>query len=177
MRACATRRETQRDRVLEPDELAAVWRASGEWKRRRQSIQMLILTAARRGEVATARWQDVDLERRLWTVPREMTKADRVHEVPLSDLAMEILGSVPRNSELVFPYRGGDSLSGASAGSKRSWTSCRGVGDWRIHDLRRTAASGMARLGHPPHVIAALLNHAPASDHGHHRHLQPASIW
>src|SRR5688500_5791906 len=78
---------------LEPDELGAVWRAAEALQSPiGQLIRLMTLTAARRGEVAAMRWQDVDLERRLWTIPKELNKAGRAHEVPLSDLAIEVLG-------------------------------------------------------------------------------------
>ena len=63
-------RENARDRVLEPEELVAVWQASEALQPPfRQVVQLLAVTAARKGEVVTMRWQDLDLERRLWTVP------------------------------------------------------------------------------------------------------------
>ena len=70
----------------------------------RQIVQLLAVTAARKGEVVNMRWQDLDLERRVWTVPKELNKAGRVHEVPISDLAMEIIMTLPRVGDgLVFP--------------------------------------------------------------------------
>jgi integrase len=166
----APTREVARDRVLTPDELAAVWRASEALKWPfRQIVQLLAVTAARKGEVVNMRWQDLDLHQRLWTVPKEMNKAGRLHEVSLSDLAMEIIKSLPPVGDgLVFPARRVGSRNPVSGFSKIKARLDKNVGfsDWRLHDLRRTAASGMARLGHPPHVVAAVLNHAPASTMG-----------
>jgi integrase len=167
----APTREVARDRVLEPDELAAVWQASEalQWPFR-QIVQLLAVTAARKGEVTHMRWQDINLEQRLWTVPKELNKSHRVHEVPLSDLAMEILIGLPRvgTGSLVFPANRVGSTNPVSGFGKIKARLDRlsGVENWRLHDLRRTAASGMARLGHPPHVIASVLNHAPASTLG-----------
>jgi integrase len=166
----APTREVARDRVLESAELAAVWRASEalQWPFR-QIVQLLAVTAARKGEVVNMRWQDLDLERRLWVVPREMTKAGRLHEVPLSDLAMEIIEGLPRVGDgLVFPARKAGSANPVSGFSKikTRLDQMSEVDNWRVHDLRRTAASGMARLGHPPHVVAAVLNHSPGSTMG-----------
>jgi integrase len=114
-------------------------------------------------------WPDLDLESRLWMLPRELVKADRAHEVPLSPLALEILDGLPRIGEgLVFPanrHGSANPVSGFSR-AKARLNQLSGVTGWRLHDLRRTAASAMAGLGHPPHVVAAVLNHAPASTHG-----------
>jgi integrase len=166
----APTREVARDRVLRPDELAAVWRASEalDWPFG-PIVQLLALTAARKGEVVTMRWADLDLEARLWTVPKEMTKAGRVHEVPLSDLAMEVIAQLPRFGDgLLFPARKAGSTNPVSGFSKikARLDQSSGIEDWRIHDLRRTAASGMARLGHPPHVVASVLGHSPGSTMG-----------
>lgn len=165
----APAREQSRDRVLSDAELVAVWRAAGEmgwpWS---PFIRLLVLLGQRRDEVASMRWQDLDTERRLWTMPRAMTKADREHEVPLSDLALEVLADLPRMGELVFPANRAGSANPVSGFSKAKSRLDRlsGVTGWRFHDLRRTAASGMARLGHPPHVVAAVLNHSPGATQG-----------
>jgi integrase len=163
-------RETSRDRVLDADELAAIWHAadvmSWPWA---PFVKLLITTAQRRDEVARMAWPDLDLERRLWTLPRELTKADRVHEVPLSRLALELIEGMPRlGHRLVFPANRHGSANPVSGFSKmkRRLDQLSGVSEWRLHDARRTAASGMARLGHPPHVVAAILNHSPGSTQG-----------
>jgi integrase len=166
----APAKERSRDRVLEDEELAAIWSACDGlgwpwWA----LVRLLIVTGQRRDEVAHMAWPDLDLERRLWTLPRELTKADRAHEVPLSELAVEILAGMPRlGDRLVFPanrHGSRNPVSGFSGMKRRLDTLCRVTG-WRLHDLRRTAASGMARLGHPPHVVTAILNHSPGSTMG-----------
>jgi integrase len=159
--------EVARDRVLPPDELAAVLLASTALQSPGQQIvPLLVVTAARLGEVVHMRREHLDLDRRLWTVPADMNKAGRIHEIPLSDLAMEIIGEPGEG--LVFPARSSNRLKPVSSfgRTKARLDQLSGVTDWRLHDLRRTAASGMARLGHPPHVVAAILNHAPASTMG-----------
>jgi integrase len=156
--------------VLVQDELAAVWRACDAlgWPFG-PLVQLLIVTAQRRDEVARMAWPDLDLERRLWTLPRKLTKADRVHDVPLSGLALEIIEGLPRIGDgLAFPANRARSTRPVSGFSKAKARLDRlsGVAGWRLHDLRRTAASEMARLGHPPHVVAAILNHSPGSTQG-----------
>jgi integrase len=176
-----------RDRVLTEPELAAVWAACGTlgWPFG-PLVRLLILTGQRRNEVAWMRWRDVDLQQNVWTLPRELTKSDRAHVVPLSDPAKEIIAGLPRLAELVFPAnREGSShpVSGFSRAKARLDAEmlrllrkhATGQGQeptkvelkpWRLHDLRRTAASGMARLGAPPHVIGHALNHVPAASLG-----------
>jgi integrase len=166
----APAKERSRDRVLEDEELASIWNACDglgwPW---RDLVRLLIVTGQRRDEVAHMAWPDLDLERRLWMLPRELTKADRAHEVALSELAVEILAGMPRLSNgLVFPANRHGSRNPVSgfSGMKRRLDKLCGVVGWRLHDLRRTAASGMARLGHPPHVVTAILNHSPGSTMG-----------
>jgi integrase len=164
-------RETTRDRVLTDDELAAVWNAAGKmgwpWT---GFIRLLMATAQRRDEVSQMPWSEIDVERRLWTIPAERTKAERVHDVPLSDLALSIIGDLPRigDSGLVFPANrasSGNAISGFSK-MKRRLDQLSVVSGWRLHDLRRSAASVMAQLGHPPHVVGGVLNHTPGSTMG-----------
>jgi integrase len=127
-----------------------------------------VLTAQRRGEVAAMRWQDVSHNQALWTLPREQTKADRIHDVPLSAPALAILAELPRfvGTDLVFPASRGSLPVRDFAHIKVKLDRMCGVENWRYHDLRRTAADGMARLGHPPHVVAAILNHSPGASMG-----------
>jgi integrase len=161
-------KEIARDRVLEDEEVAAIWKACGSLGFPFGPLmRMLMITAQRRGEVAGMRRLDVDIARAIWTLPREQTKAGRLHTVPLSDLALDTLAGTPRlhDGELVFSV-GGLGRPGGWSRAKAQLDGVAGVTGWRLHDLRRTAASTMARLGHPPHVVAAVLNHAPGSTQG-----------
>ncbi len=160
-------KERSRDRILDDGEVAAVWQACDTlgWPFGR-FVQLLLATAQRRDEVAHMAWSDIGLERKLWILPHALTKADRAHEVPLSTLAMEIIGSLPRVGDgWLFPANRVSSIRPLSGFSKfkPKLDQLSGVAGWRLHDLRRTASSGMARLGHPPAVVAAILNHAPGS--------------
>ncbi len=152
-------KEKSRDRVLSDDEIVALWTA---WDRMGWpfglAFKLMLVTGQRRNEVARMRWADVDLDKALWTLPREATKADRRHEVPLTDLARDILSAVPRNGEYVFTTNGRTPISGFSRAKKRC-DELSGVKDWHLHDLRRTVASNLARLGVPPHITDKILNH------------------
>ena len=70
------------------------------------ALEFTILTAARRGESLNAHWDEIDLEKKLWTVPAGRMKAGREHTVPLSDRAVEILEALPRSGKFVFAKEG-----------------------------------------------------------------------
>jgi integrase len=155
--------EKSRDRVLDDTELKLVWEAASQVGYPFGTMtQLLIATGQRRDEVAKMRWEEVDFGRRLWTLPRERVKADRPHEVPLSTIALEVLKAVPRlaGSPYVLTTNGAAPSSGF-AKNKRKLDGClpADMTPWRLHDLRRTCASGLARLGVPVHVTEAVLNH------------------
>ncbi len=152
-----------RDRVLSKDELTAVWKAAEDQGDTFGIIvHLLILTAQRRGEVCAMQWGEIDFGQKVWTIPGDRTKNGKTHVVPLSDTVIEILTALPRfNSPYVFPARGklDQPYSGYSKG-KRALNEAVGIDDWTLHDLRRTAATGMAQLGVEPHVVECILNHS-----------------
>jgi integrase len=118
-------------------------------------------------------WSELDLDTKVWTIPRERTKNDMAHEVPLSDPAIEILRSMPKISgraRYVFTTTGTTPVGGFSRAKDRLDTAVSAMTDraeslarWTFHDLRRTAASGMARLGINLPVIEKVLNHTSGS--------------
>lgn len=153
-------KEQSRDRILSDDEVCTIWKAcDGMGWPFGPAFLLMLITGQRRTEVARMRWSDIDIDSGNWTLPREATKSDRLHEVPLSALAMEILASVPKTGEYVFSTTGRTPISGYSRAKKRC-DALSDATDWRLHDLRRTAASGMARLGVGPHVVEKVLNHS-----------------
>jgi integrase len=138
------------------------------------------LTGQRRGEVVGMRWDEVDLERKVWSLPASRTKNKRAHELPLSSAATDILTSLPRienKAGLVFPARAsrGEKVGPVSAHSKAKVSLDRAIAElaeaegspplaqFGLHDLRRSTASGMARLGVDLHVIERCLNHVSGS--------------
>ena len=155
-------KETQRERTLSDDEIKAIWEACPALGYPfGPLVRLLLVTAQRREEVAGMRWSDIDLEAALWTLPREMTKADRVHEVPLSPLAREIIGALKQGGVylLTSGRRGDKPVSGFSV-AKRRLDKLSGVTGWRLHDLRRTAGTNMARLKVADSTISRVMNHA-----------------
>lgn len=154
-------KEESRDRVLDDDEIARLLRACrNDVYPFRQFVPTLLATAQRRGELAEMRWSEVDLEAKVWVIPAERSKNGKPHVVPLSTFAREVLDEVPRflDCDYVFTTTRRSPVSGFSKMLRRLSEGSQ-TSDWRLHDLRRTAASGMARAGVAPHVVEKVLNH------------------
>ena len=145
------RQETPRDRVLNDDELKRVWLATND-DTHGIILKLLILTAQRRGEIAGLRWEEIDFDRGIISLPGSRTKNGRPHTIPMSPTTTALLEGVPRDAETVFTFRGWDF-------AKRRLDERAGIAPWVVHDLRRSAATGMANLGIQPHVIETILNH------------------
>ena len=150
-----------RDRTLSEAELGAVLGALGS-DPFSDIVRLLVLTGQRRTEIGSLRWNEVDFERGLIVLPPERSKNHRQHEFPISSQVRAIIERQPRRNEWLWG---------------RTWTSwtrakadldarLNGVGAWRLHDLRRSAATGMAELGVLPHVIEAVLNHVSGHKSG-----------
>jgi integrase len=160
--------EHVRDRVLSDDELPKVWRAAAELKWPFGPIvQLLILTGQRRDEVAGMHWSEIDLGAKLWTLPRGRVKNDSGHTVPLSAQAIAIIERLPRTKgvSLVFSTTGYTAVSGFS-NAKEKLDAKLDAPDWRLHDLRRSVATGLQRLGVRLEVTEAVLNHVSGSRRG-----------
>lgn len=155
-------KHSSRSRVLADAELMKVWHAfDAEGYPFGYLGKLLVLTAQRRGEVTEMRWSQINMERKTWTIPAELAKNGCMHVLPLSDAALAILKKVPRLSDQrVFPARNNDTnaISGFTR-AKRRFDKLSGVGEWTIHDVRRTVATGLAQLSVAPHVIERVLNH------------------
>lgn len=163
--------EKSRDRVLDADELGIVWRAAGGlgWPYG-DIVRLLILTGARRDEVAHATWDEIDLKTKTWTIPAERSKNRRAHVVPLSPAAVEIIEALPRFEGGKFLFAPGaappSGFSKAKAKLDAAIVEMNGgepIPHFVIHDLRRSAASGMASIGIDLHVIERVLNHVSGS--------------
>jgi integrase len=151
-----------RERVLDDTEIAAVWRATGDDDDFGKIVRLLILLGQRRSEIGGICWSEIDTERGIWTIPAARTKNGRQHALPLSGLALSIIGSVPERV-------GRDCLFGERAdGGFTLWAEGKVALDaylrdqvrpWTLHDLRRSAATRMCDLGVMPHVVEQILNH------------------
>jgi integrase len=163
--------ERSRDRVLADDELVEIWNASRDDDYGR-IVRLLILTGQRREEVGAMAWNEINLTNSQWSLPGARTKNRLPHDVPLSDAAAAILLSTP-------PLVRRDLIFGTGSGGFSGWSRAKAALDarikkarfehlgkraeeispWRVHDIRRTVATGMANIGVQPHIIEATLNH------------------
>ncbi len=146
------------ERFLSDEELPIVWPVLS------QPLRLMLVTAQRPGEVCAMRWQDVDLDKAVWTLPGlpadgwPGTKNDNTHDVPLSPPAMAILNGLdPQATGPVFPNRLGQPIK--IPVTTRLWTKL-DIPRFRPQNLRATAATGMDQLGISEEHIARVLNHS-----------------
>ena len=155
----APKREMARDRVLDDNELARIVGAARQLDGPYGAIvEFLALTGQRREEVARLTWEELDLASQMWMLPGPRTKNGKSHIVHLSKEVIAVLMRRPRLGRFVFSVSGEKPFQSFSA-AKRELDQLSGVSHWRLHDLRRTCVSGMARLGISPHVADKVLNH------------------
>jgi integrase len=167
-----------RDRVLSDEEIARIWVGAEDlgWPFA-GLFRMLLLTGQRRDEVASLSWSELDRGQAMWSLPASRSKNKKPHLVPLSKQAISVLDELaggddwPRQG-LVFSTTGKTPVSGFSKAKKRldEWLAL-ALGDrqlepWRTHDLRRTVATGLQRLGVRFEVTEAVLNHLSGARSG-----------
>jgi integrase len=155
--------EIARDRVLTDQELASLWLACDQVPYPHGPFaKTLLLTAQRRSEVAGMRWSEI--EGKEWLLPGTRTKNGRTHSVPLSAAAKTVLDGIPRiEGDFVFTVTGKAPIMGFSE-AKAAIDACMPpIPRWVFHDLRRTAATGLARLGVSLPTVERLLNHSGGS--------------
>jgi integrase len=152
-----------RERVLSPEELRKLWRALGD-DDFSNVVRLLLLTGQRRNEIGKLAWSEIDLARKMIVLGPARTKNSRQHELPLSAQAVAIIEGLPRrnSSEFLFAKRGFTNWDLA----KQELDGRAGIAPWRLHDLRRTMATGLGELGILPHVIEQALNHVSGAKAG-----------
>jgi integrase len=150
-----------RDRVLSGDELAKIWKACGD-DHYGKIVRLLILLGARRQEIGGLAHSECDLDgpQPSWTLPAARSKNGKAHKLPLMPMALAVIRSLPRlaTRDRLFGTSAAYGFS-AWAKGKRPLDQRSGVGNWTIHDLRRSTATGMADIGIAPHIIEHILNH------------------
>jgi integrase len=152
-------KEVARDRVLNDQELAQIILAARKIGGAYGGIvEFLALTGQRREEVAGMTFDELDLAQRVWVLPKARTKNAKAHVIHLSEQSIAALKRAARRGPFVFSVVGTKPFQEFSK-AKSSLDQRSGVMGWRLHDLRRTCVSGMARLGVAPHVADKILNH------------------
>jgi integrase len=155
-----------RQRVLNDDELRAVWRVCERLATPHALLcQLLLVTIQRRSDVALACWREFDLDEKFWEIPAERFKSNRKHIVPLSQLALDILAKLPEEGRLF-------SITGFSKSKRRldklvlaelrKLNTRATLPNWTLHDLRRTGRTRLSEkaLGVPYEVREAVIGHA-----------------
>lgn len=173
------RREQGRDRFLTDAELVALFKALEHEPSRIAAcaIALLAATGARRGEALGAKWEHIDVERRIWTVP--LSKSGKRRHIPLSDAALRILARVPRvdGSPWIFP---GSKPAKPIADLRKVWTRVKkraGIeGDFCLHQLRHTYASRLVGQGRSLYEVGQLLGHAGTTMTMRYAHLAPQRL-
>jgi integrase len=160
-------KENSRTRVLSNAELRAIWNACRD-DAFGAIVKLLLLTGQRKSEIGLLRWDEVRDEQ--IALPGERTKNKRDHAVPLSDAAKTILDKfcVDGRAHVFGRYDtgfGGWNTAKLELDARIAKTG-KALPHWTLHDLRRTAATGMAELGVQPHIIEAVLNHASGHKRG-----------
>lgn len=154
--------ESKRERYYNEHELQALWPAFETLDPPISSVfKILLLCGQRSTETRWMKWENI--ENGVWTIPKSLSKSDREHTVPLSDYVVDELNSIAQltgNCKYVFesPRIPGQPVewlrSAVQAIRKES-----GISDFKVHDLRRTAATFMARLGADRTTLGKILNH------------------
>jgi integrase len=162
-----------RTRVLSDDEIRTLWselpKTLTKSKSCQRIIQLCLVTAQRVGEVAGMRRAELDLTRREWHLPGARTKNGHAHCVALSDLAIRIISEAladAGNSPFVFTSNGGALPAMAVARTILRAQERFAIAQWSAHDLRRSAITGMARLGVAPIVLGHIANHRTTTKAG-----------
>jgi integrase len=159
----------QRNRVLTDEEVRRVWAAAEDTPYPYGPlVKLLLLTGQRRGEIAGARWSEVDLERAVLEVPAERMKADAAHVVPLTPAAIDVLVALPRFAAGDFVFAGQTGAKPFSGFSKAKQRLDELIGDiepYVLHDLRRTVRTRLAELGITPFVGELVIAHRQVGVH------------
>lgn len=177
--------ERSRERILTDEEIRLFWKATTGFDHPFAPMwRLLLLTGQRRNEIAGMKWDELALEgeQPTWTIPRDRTKNANEHLVPLSGAALDIITALPKigKAGFVFTTTGETPVSGFSRSKSRLDAAMLAIvkkeaeaaGEdpkkvkltpWTLHDLRRTMASGMARLNINLPVIEKCLNHISGS--------------
>lgn len=165
--------ESPRERVLSDDEISTLWDALPAAMAKsltcQRIIRLCLVTGQRVGEVSGMSCDELDLAARTWTLPGVRTKNAHPHLVPLSDMAVSIVEEALADAAghpFVFPAGAGPLAPSAVSRTIGRAQARMGISHWTAHDLRRTALTGMAKLGVSPVVLGFVANHRTVTHGG-----------
>jgi integrase len=184
----STKKETNSTRTLADSEVKAFWKACDKIDAANLSsvrfgamFKLLLLTGARRNEVAGIRFDEISDD--VWTIPAERAKNGRALRVHLTPTAKAIIESVPRIEGCAYVFGpSGEACGFGYSKAKQRLDEVAKIGEaWRLHDLRRTMRTGLARLGVAQDIAERCINHPPAGlvgTYDQHKHAKPmAEAW
>ena len=172
------------ENVLTPDELQRLLGILNNPKERRETvshvIKFLLFTGARVNEALHARWSDIDLTHRTWTVQATNSKSKRRRSIPLNDAAMALLAELApkRRSEWLFNSRHGDGR-GRMTTIDKVWQQIRaeaGLPSFRLHDLRHNFASMLVNSGRTLYEVQQILGHSDSKVTERYAHLSTKTL-
>jgi integrase len=134
-------------------------------------VALLLLTGCRKRELLDAKWEEVNLDKKVWRIPT--SKAGKPRHVPLSEDAIAVLEAIPRFEECPFIVPNPDTLK-PFLSIYHSWDTARraaGLPDVRMHDLRHSAASNLVNSGQSLYVVAKVLGHSQTRTTERYAHL------
>jgi integrase len=160
-------KQQSRARILDDDEIRAIWNVAGDAGRFGAIVKLCLLTAQRRTKVSAIKWSDISVDG-VWTIAQEAREKDTAGELKLSAIALEIVRAQPRigANPYVFAGRNGGPFSGFSVTKTAFDAKLPELEPWVIHDLRRTARSLMARAGVTSEHAERVMGHAIAGVEG-----------
>jgi integrase len=157
-----------RHRVLSASEISQLWVALDQisWPFA-AAVKLMLITGQRRNEIAGMRWDELSEDLGTWNLPPARTKNKLPHTLYLPEMARSIVAAAPRitGCNYVFTAGGNNPVRGFSK-IKIKIDGLISIPSWTFHDLRRTAATSMAEIGVPPHIIEAVLNHVSGAKAG-----------
>ena len=162
-------KKTERDRILNDSEIRQFWSGLNDYKsisiNNKLLLKFLLVTGQRRGETASATWEEFDLKTKLWEIPADKAKNGILHIIPLNDMAMELLQEIKTNSAnsiFLFPsYLDGRPINPrATTKSLSKFHKDMKMNHFTPHDLRRTVATIMTGEGVPRLTVSKILNHS-----------------
>ena len=169
--------EEKRERWLNEKELKAVFKALAKHKNQTaaNAIRLLVVTGSRKAEVLSAKWEQFDLKRGVWTKPSHHTKQKKTEHVPLNDQARALLKQIKREGEFLFPGGHDGHLEDVRGVWADVCTTAKLKGV-RIHDLRHSFASHLVSSGVPLAIVGRLLGHTQPQTTARYAHIADSPL-